>query len=187
MQAPVEVWLSAGTRLTTFCWFSGPIPSAPTLMLKARFWKITLLNSSGNETLRQFAFVALVPAKCPAGQMTVPGRFAVRLELFCTDTRPAGCGQLAVAAPLVQFLPWLLASGAPSVLNSTPEDAVVSLDMIVLFTMFTFSASCSEMPAPSQPATLSVMMLLVTFTAYQRVGRSGKVSTSVPLTFCRRR
>ncbi len=89
--------------------------------------------------------------------------------------------------------PWLLAIGAPSVLKSTPEDAVVSLSTIVLLMMFTFNASSSEIPAPSQPATLLAMMLLVTLTWYQfgtpllRVGLAGKVSTSVPLTFCSRR
>src|SRR6478735_6235083 len=51
--------------------------------------------------------------------------------------------------------------GAPSVLNSTPALAVVSFDITVLLMMETRSASCSEMPPPSQPATLLVMMLLV--------------------------
>src|SRR5205807_7972292 len=73
------------------------------------------------------------------------------------------------------------------VLKSTPDDAVVSLDMIVLLTMFAFNASCSEIPAPSQPATLLVMMLLVTFTAYHCAGVVGKLITSEPLTFCKRR
>src|SRR5256885_25373 len=63
-----------------------------------------------------------------------------------------------------------------------PDEAVVSLDAIVLLMMFTFNESRSEIPAPSQPATLLLMMLLVTLTAYQLAGIVGKVSTSVPLT-----
>ena len=78
--------------------------------------------------------------------------------------------------------PGALAKGAPRVLNSTPAVAVESFDAIVLFTRLTFSASCSDTPAPSQPATLLVMMLLVTVTPYHRSGRFGKRGTSVPLT-----
>src|ERR1700693_1863537 len=72
--------------------------------------------------------------------------------------------------------------GAPRVLKSTPAEAVVSFDMIVLLTRLTTSASCRDTPAPSQPATLLAMMLLVTLTEYQRLGVLGKVTTSVPLT-----
>ncbi len=71
----------------------------------------------------------------------------------------------------MQLVPWVLAKGAPIVLKSTPDEAVLSLDMIVLLMMFTFNASSSETPAPSQPATLLTMMLLVTVTEFQR-GRS---------------
>ena len=63
--------------------------------------------------------------------------------------------------------------------------------------MFTASASWSEIPAPSQPATLLAMMLLVTLTVFQgqfarvelehRRDPFGKLSTSVPLTCCNRR
>ena len=59
-----------------------------------------------------------------------------------------------------------------------PDDAVESLEMIVLLMRFTASASCSDTPAPSQPATLLAMMLLVTLTEYQRagvVGESGRL------------
>src|SRR2546430_203938 len=105
-------------------------------------------------------------------------------------TMPAACGVDVVTAfgqvpsGLRGTLqgPCVLASGAPTVLNSMPDEAVVSLDTIVLLMMFTFNESRSEIPAPSQPATLSVMMLLVTVTAYQSAGVVGKVSTSVPLT-----
>src|SRR5882762_562480 len=78
--------------------------------------------------------------------------------------------------------PWLLAKGALRVLKSTPEDAVVSLEMIVLLRMFTANASTSEIPAPSQPATLLAMMLLVTSIEFHLAGCVGKVVTSVPLT-----
>ena len=70
----------------------------------------------------------------------------------------------------MQLDPGALASGAPSVLKSTPEDAVLSLDITVLLTKFTANASCSETPAPSQPATLLAMMLLVTLIEYHRDG-----------------
>src|SRR2546430_2880713 len=122
------------------------------------------------------------------------GRFANSCELFWIATTPAGwrvevvhgAGQVPSGLRATAQGPWLLASGAPSVLNSTPEEAVVSLDAIVLLMMFTFSASSSEMPAPSQPATLLVMMLLVTVTPYQLLGVVGNASTSPPLTACRR-
>src|SRR5437660_2045942 len=110
---------------------------------------------------------------------------------------PAGCGHDWVRLPpWMQLLPWLLASGAPIVSNSTPEEAVVSLLAIVLLMMSTYSASTNEIPAPSQPATLLVMMLFVTWTWYQLsrvllppplVGAFGKASTSEPLTPWKRR
>src|SRR5262249_20925629 len=55
---------------------------------------------------------------------------------------------------------------APSVLNSTPAVAVVSFDAMVLLMMLTLSASCSDTPPPSHPATLLAMMLFVTVTSY---------------------
>src|SRR5438309_361810 len=76
--------------------------------------------------------------------------------------------------------------GAPRVLKSTPDEAVVSLDMTVLLMKSTFNASTSETPAPSQPATLLVMILLVTLTEYHCAGVVGKVTTSEPLMFCKR-
>src|SRR5467141_5262395 len=54
--------------------------------------------------------------------------------------------------------------------------------MIVLLRMFTANASSSEIPAPSHPATLLAMMLLVTSIEYHLEGCEGKVVTSVPLT-----
>src|SRR5256885_917752 len=88
-------------------------------------------------------------------------------------TSPAGCGADVVPQFEVHVGPDELASGAPSVLNSTPAEAVVSLEMMVLLMMFATNASCSEIPAPSQPATLSAMMLLVIFTEYQLEGVAG--------------
>ena len=38
---------------------------------------------------------------------------------------------------------------------------------MVLLTMLTFKASCNEIPAPSQPARLLLMMLLVMDTLFQ--------------------
>src|ERR1035437_6157009 len=84
--------------------------------------------------------------------------------LFWTATRPAGCGNDTVPQLAVHVGPDALAKGAPSVLKSTPAEAVVSLEIMVLLTRFTSRASWSEIPAPSQPATLLAMMLLVTVT-----------------------
>src|SRR5258708_39162807 len=81
----------------------------------------------------------------------------------------------------------VLAFGAPSVLKSTPEEAVESLDMTVLLMNFTFSASTSDTPPPSQPATLFAMMLLVTVTSCHRPGFAALGATSVPLMLCNRR
>src|SRR5580765_1675987 len=96
---------------------------------------------------------------------------AVRVELFWMATKPAGCGRDEVPQFEVQVGPPALAIGAPRVLKSTPDDAVVSLPMIVLLMMLTCNESSREMPAPSQPATLLAMMLLVTSAEYQRDGR----------------
>ncbi len=85
-----------------------------------------------------------------------------------------------------------------------PEVAVESLETIVLLTMSVASASSSDAPPPSIPATLLATMLLVTWTAFHgvRVWKSGcaecpemlgrlvcwlplgKLSTSVPLMCC---
>src|ERR1700756_2760333 len=109
-------------------------------------------------------------------------------------TRPPTCGQEVVLL-LVQFAPPVLASGAPIVVNSKPEEAVLSLDITVLLTKFTANESSRETPAPSQPATLLTMMLLVRVTEFQpqparlvfgqTVAPFGKLTTSWPLTACR--
>src|SRR5215470_9502326 len=76
---------------------------------------------------------------------------------------------------------------APSVLNSTPADAVVSFDTTVLLASVTLSASCNDTPPPSQPATLLAITLLVTVTSYHCVFTIGNVPTSTPFTCCKRR
>ena len=83
---------------------------------------------------------------------------------------PDGCGHDAVSAvgPACTQLPaGALATGVPMLCVSTPEVARVSLLEMVLLMMDTFSESCSEIPAPSQPATLLTMMLLVSETLFQ--------------------
>src|SRR5215471_18633937 len=87
--------------------------------------------------------------------------------LFCMLTSPEGCGHDTVPpfwSTQCGAVDWELASGAPSVLNRTPDEAVVSLEAIVLLTSHTATESSSDTPAPSQPATLLTMMLLVTST-----------------------
>src|ERR1700757_1770203 len=63
-----------------------------------------------------------------------------------------------------------LASGAKKAPNRVPDDAVESLEMIVLLIRLTPMESCREIPPPSQPETLLAMMLLVAVTVYQRSG-----------------
>src|SRR2546429_5076717 len=102
-------------------------------------------------------------------------------------TSPAGCGADVVPQFEVHVGPDGVARGARVVLNGTPAEGGVSLEMMVLLMMFATNASCSKIPAPSQPATLSAMMLLVIFTEYQLEGVVGNVITSEPLTLCKRR
>src|SRR5258705_9979750 len=116
----------------------------------------------------------------------MPARAEVKLELLAMVTRPAGCGADEVADVVWFEAPGALACVAPSVLKSTPDEAVVTFDMTVLLAKFTNSESCNETPPPSQPATLLAMMLLVTSTEYHLVGVLGKLVTSVPFTDCRR-
>src|SRR5246127_142880 len=107
-------------------------------------------------------------------------------------TNPATCGH-EVSAPVVQLEPSGLARGAPIVVNRIPAEAVVELETTVLLMMFVFRASTREIPAPSQPATLSAMMLLVTVGDHQPPTRGevegcvGKASTSDPLMSWRRK
>ena len=69
------------------------------------------------------------------GQLTLAGMLACSTGLCWMLTSPPTCGQEAVPAALWQFTPWLLASGAPIVSNSKPDEAVLSLCMMVLLTM----------------------------------------------------
>src|SRR5438128_10939116 len=98
----------------------------------------------------------------------VAAKFATSVALFWMLTRPAGWGADVVVELVVfggQGLPFAgshvgaLANGAPSVLNSTPADAVVSLDMIVSLIMFAMTAPSRETPAPGQPPTRFAMRL----------------------------
>src|SRR5579862_5560108 len=168
-------------------------------MKNERFWKITSLNSSGNEVLRQAPLVRPPVPDPPtpwfAGQTIFPGKFDVRVVLFGMLTKPPGCGAEVVVPEVVLDGPCVLARGAPSVLKSMPEEAVESFDMMVLLMMLTFNASSSDTPPPSQPATLLTMMLLVTSGEYHGdmdveipgnltvLLPFGKLMTSVPLTF----
>ena len=115
-------------------------------------------------------------------------------------TRPAGCGPCGALGIRHSVFCGFNGSGvgvqpgggaeeliAPSVLNSTPADAVVSLDATVLLTNVTFNASCIDTPPPSHPATLLAMMLLVTVTPYHCELNNGNVPTSEPFNCCRRR
>jgi hypothetical protein len=150
-----------------------------------RFCQMMLLARIGFEMVRQ------VPADCPVGQVGGVAKVSVSSVEFRVLLTPAGCGHDALlAAPVppvrVQFPAGALAIGVPMLLVSTPEVARLSLWAMVLLTICTFNASCNEMPAPSQPATLLTMMLLVMFTLFQRLGLPGKVETSVPLTWLSR-
>src|SRR6267143_5158380 len=80
--AGVVGWFSVGSSATTFCWFSGPVPRPPTLMLNVRFFHMTLLYSCGYELLRQLPLIPVpapgaVVSKCPGGHTTgvLEGRF----------------------------------------------------------------------------------------------------------------
>src|SRR6266853_4871640 len=147
---------------------------------------MTLFSSFGYETNLQAPLVAAlvpVPWKWPAGQTTgVAARFAIKTALFWIATTPATCGCDVVPQFAVQVGPCWLAMGAPRVLKSTPEEAVLAFNAIVLLMMFTLGESTSEIPAPSHPATLSTMMLLVSVTEFHCPGSSGKATMSDPLT-----
>src|SRR5258708_243591 len=124
------------------------------------------------------------------GQVMGTPKVVVSRAEFGALAPPADCGHDAVLVPvgpfMVQFPAAALAMGVPMLLVSTPEVPRLSLCMMVLLTRFTFNASCNDIPAPSQPATLLTMMLLEMVTSCQRFGRVLKVATSVPLTDWRR-
>src|SRR5581483_2598662 len=161
-----------------FCWYVGL--NDPTVMLNARFCQMMSLYSSGNDTDLQFG--------CPVGQvMFSPWNDAIIFALFGAAETPAGCGgefgaQNCELADVHCAAGSELARPERKVLDRAPEEAVLSLETMVLLMMFTANESTSEMPAPSQPATLFAMMLLVTVAEYQRLGEAGKRETSVPFT-----
>src|ERR1035438_430679 len=120
---------------------------------------------------------------CPAGHVSVsPVKVVVSSAEFCVLVTPADCGHDVVPEALVQTPAGALAEGVPMLLVSTPEVASESLWAMVLLMIFTLNASCKEIPAPSHPATLLTMMLLVMVTSCHSAGVLGKVDTSVPLT-----
>src|SRR6516164_6143884 len=125
------------------------------------------LNISGIEWLKHAP-----ESPWPCGPLFVPSvwlTLATSTGLLSTLTRPETCGQdWPPVAPHVMLATGVeLARGANSVWNSVPEEAVESLAAIVLLTILTASESSSETPAPSQPATLLTMMLLVTLAEFQ--------------------
>src|SRR6267143_5265776 len=104
----------------------------------------------------------------PLDHTTISGNDSVRFGVLAIVTRPAGCGPCGALGVRHSVFCGFNGSGvgvqpgggaeeliAPSVLNSTPADAVVSLDATVLLTNVTFNASCIDTPPPSHPATRS--------------------------------
>src|SRR5499427_11018098 len=170
-----------------FCWFWFPVPAALMPTWNERFCQMMLLRRIGFEIVRQPD-----AGICPVGQLGggVP-KVPVSSVEFRVLLTPAGCGHDAAPTAL-PFVPmWhspagALANGVPRLFVSTPEVARESLWAMVLLRICTFSESCNEIPAPSQPEMLFTMMLLVMLTSFQRLGWRAKVATSVPLTWLSR-
>src|SRR5437660_4720323 len=167
-------------------------------MWKARFCHSTSLYKIGNEAVLQAPLTTPllgfgVLSGWPGGQVMLAGSDARNSAVCPAAETPAGWGvdkgTQRTLAPIKSRGQGVgaLASGAKKAPNSDPDDAVESLETIVLLIRFTASESCNDTPPPSQPATLLVMMLLVTLTEYQRSGLLGKVPTSAPLTPWKRR
>src|SRR5271167_272634 len=132
-----------------------------------RFCQMMLLARIGSEYVRQ-------PVDdCPVGHVRVmPVNELLTRAEFSVLATPATCGHDAVFGPVgpparTQFPAGALACGVPTLWVSTPDDAKLSLWAMVLLTMLTFKESCNEIPAPSQPAMLLLMMLLVMDTLFQ--------------------
>src|SRR5215469_4842852 len=106
----------------------------------------------------------------PGGQVISTAKLVVSSEEFGVLVTPADCGHDAVPLVLWHSPGGALAKGVPIPKVSTPDEASESLCAMVLLVMFTLNESCSEMPAPSQPATLLLMMLLVMVTSCHRFG-----------------
>src|ERR1700741_5687836 len=132
----------------------------PTPIRTERFCQIRLFASKGFENPVQLG--------CPTGQVMVKPVSDVVISVeFCMLVTPADCGHDVVPPASTQLPACALALGVPMLCVSTPEEARESLLAIVLLTMDTFNASCSEIPPPSQPATLLTIMLLVMETPFQ--------------------
>jgi hypothetical protein len=107
---------------------------------------------------------------CPGGQVTVKPVSDVVINVeFCMLVTPADCGHDVVPLAFTQLPGGALATGVPMPCVSTPEEARLSLLEIVLLRIATFNESCSDIPAPSQPARLFTIMLLVMETPIQIV------------------
>src|SRR5882757_3257162 len=113
--------------------------------------------------------------------------------VFCIVTKPAGCGMCGAFVSIQFGFCGCDGSGvgkhpgggeaasiAPRVLNSTPAEAVVSFEATVLLVNTVLNESCKDTPAPSHPATLFAMMLLVTVMPYQFCGLLRNSATSAP-------
>src|ERR1700722_8196445 len=153
-------------------------------MRNERFWKNRLLDSTGFENF--------VHCGWPVGQTTGPVNAPRKLAVCDSVDNPAGRKFDVVTWKPTQFgfrtgsqpFGGWLAPGATVVSNSTPAVAVLSFDTTVLLMKSTFTASCSETPPPSQPATLFAKMLLVISMPYHFDGVLGLRATSLPLTCC---
>src|SRR6185369_3141153 len=167
-----------------------PAASGATPMWNERFCQNRLFLSSGRETCRHSLFVYPYPggqftrAAPPKGSAAIS---VTMLGVLRMVTNPDGWSVEVVVVPAhdalgslpgLQFGGGVEAKADPSVLNSTPAEAVVSFEITVLLTNLTLNASCRETPPPSQPATLLAMMLLVTVTSFQRSELRGKAMTS---------
>jgi len=151
---------------TMFCWYAAL--RAPTPMSNERFCQNTSLAKIGYEILVQVhcGSAARIVARWAGDRPNSDeGRVQLRAVLHGHQTRGLRQRRCAVLRSGWGG-DWVLAKGAPRVLKSTPDEAVVSLEIIVLLIRFTTKESSNDTPPPSQPATLLAMMLLVTLTEY---------------------
>src|SRR5262252_6418960 len=102
----------------------------------------------------RIGFEKPVHPEWPAGHVIGTTNVVVSTEELGVLVTPADCGHDAVPAALWHSPAGALAWGVPILKVSAPDEASESLCAMVLLVMFTFNASCSEMPAPSQPAIL---------------------------------
>src|SRR4029077_19839714 len=135
-------------------------------MWNERFCQNISWSSTGMETCVQLG--------CPVGQVTAVVNAGTRFLLCVCVSSPAGSKVELVTGLVHPALVFgshpgggTLLFGAPSVSNSTPAEAVASLEVTVLLVKLTFTASWIDTPPPAQPATLLAMMLFVTLIPYQ--------------------